>query len=422
MPLKNYALAIVLLAGTTAVKAAETVVTPGLGTLAAAVAAASNGDTLVLQEGGYDGDVSIGKSLNIRSEKPGVSARVYGDVTIDGTGIRVTLQGLSFAATVWLNQAAAIRLLENRWMGLGHLQAYLYKSSEGDGSLVVVGNRFAAGSSIVSINSDGAYIAGNELLNGQISASSSAWIVGNKVSISNYSSAAIDAGGMTKSRILANRARCYLGNGFCISATQTDNLIAGNLVEVGLEQSAPGNVAQRGIYAGGIGQSIVLNNLIRAFPLPDGFVRSGAGIHVESPSARVAGNIVLDWVSNSNTPIAVTSDSRDVSYNLCHNNSGNCPTGSGNLNADPLLVDLTDYSLNAGSPGIDAGPPDDGLADLNRTRNDLGIHGGPWAIDQYDRQRASDNIAPFVYPLFELGSNLSGSLLDIQALGVARMR
>ena len=94
--------------------AAEVSVLPGSGTLTTAIAAASNGDTLVLQDGGYYGAVTVNKSLTIRPVNRATNALVYGPVTIAGVGIEVTLQGLKFSGDVVLNQAAAIRLAGER--------------------------------------------------------------------------------------------------------------------------------------------------------------------------------------------------------------------------------------------------------------------------------------------------------------------
>lgn len=60
------------------------------------------------------------------------------------------------------------------------------------------------------------------------------------------------------------------------------------------------------------------------------------------------------------------------------------PVGrDGNLGADPLFVDLAggDWHLAGGSPGLDAGPTDDGYEDVDGTRNDLGVFGGPLNLD-----------------------------------------
>ena len=114
--------------------AAEVSVLPGSGTLTTAIAAASNGDTLVLQDGGYYGAVTVNKSLTIRPVNRATNALVDGPVTIEGAGIAVTLQGLKYSGDVNLRQAAAIRLLENEWVS-DDIEGANYRSSEGDGSL-----------------------------------------------------------------------------------------------------------------------------------------------------------------------------------------------------------------------------------------------------------------------------------------------
>ena len=52
----------------------------------------------------------------------------------------------------------------------------------------------------------------------------------------------------------------------------------------------------------------------------------------------------------------------------------------------------------------------------------MGVHGGPWSIGQYDAQRDPNSLAPFVYPLFKADSSIFDGNLEVQALGVARLR
>ncbi|MCH5376307.1 MAG: hypothetical protein JJ992_20240, partial [Planctomycetes bacterium] len=274
---------------------------------------------------------------------------------------------------------------------------------------------------IVNISIDGAYIAGNTLQDGLIEAESYAWIVGNEVHRGSYLPSIIARSSAAKALILANRARCdYSGSSSdgCIHSGAAFSLIAGNLVLV--NDTGDGTQSQYGIVATSSGSATIINNLVRG--LPSGATRAGAAIDASPASqARVAGNIITDWVSTS-APISFEADLDEVTHNLCFNGSFSCPLGDGNVDGNPLFTDLIDYRLSAGSAAIDAGPPDDGLADLDRTRNDMGIYGGPWSIGQYDAQRAPGDFAPFVYPLFEVGSNLTGGLLEVHALGVARLR
>lgn len=394
--------------------AAEIIVTPGSGTLATAIGNASNGDILILQDGGYYGSVTINRSLTIRPVNKATNALIGNAVTISGFAINVTLQGLKISAPVYLTQAASIHLLENEWLD-GGLYGTNYRSSDGDGTLVIVGNKFASGANILDIRIDGAYIAGNKLFGGFIDSESYVWIVGNEIVAANTAILSKGTG-----NILANRVRCNAASTIeCIEINGLSTLVAGNLIEV--NDTADGiTYIQNAIQAVGTGETVVLNNVIRS--ISQIMDRTGSAISITTPSARVSGNIIVNYASGSFQPIFVTSTLAEVTHNLCWNNSGSCPAGDGNLNVDPEFTDLVDYELSLTSPAIDAGPADFNLADLDRTRNDMGIHGGPWSIDQYDSQRDPNSFAPYSYPLLNVNSMLSGGLLEYTALGVARLR
>lgn len=67
-----------------------------------------------------------------------------------------------------------------------------------------------------------------------------------------------------------------------------------------------------------------------------------------------------------------------------HNNTGDpisfAPVpGTGEISADPLFVDTTDYYLGDGSPCRDTGHPGVEYLDPDATRNDMGAYGGPQA-------------------------------------------
>ena len=395
--------------------AAEITVASGDGTLAAAITGAASGDTLVLQDGGYSGAVVVDKSLTIRAQRRATDAVVSGGMTIQGEGIEVMVQGLIFLGTLTLNQAAAIRVVENVWLA-GTIDPNLYKTSEGDGSLLIVGNRIISGS-ISNIYSDGAYLAGNVLLAGQISSQRSAWIVGNEI---HSSGSAIFAGGTGEVvRIIGNRVFC--GNGAlnhyqCIRGQTAAGLIANNIIWVDGTRSA--TYDRTGIYMSS-GFPSVLNNVVVGSPP----VYQGAGMWILTPTGEVSGNIIVDFAQGpAISGYTSTSDFSDASYNLCFGDDTTCPAGNGNLNLDPQFVDLIDFRLSPTSPAINAGPPDYHLADVDRTRNDIGVYGGPWSIGQFDVQRDPDNFAPFVYPMFKAETAFSGGVLDMQAIGVARLR
>ena len=405
--------------------AAEIRVDPGDGTLAAAVAAAAHGDVLVLQDGTYSGSVIVDKSLTIRALNKAVSAVISGGyMTIEGAGISVTVQGLKFAASIIPREASDVRLLENLLVNVS-MALDEYRTSEGDGALLIIGNEITGIGTISTVRSDGAYIAGNILHAGYVATESSAWIVGNAF-LDHSGAAAIRADGAgAVARIIGNRVRCTSsGVTACVRSQVGYPLIANNVVEV--QSNSTSMPSQNGIYVGVVGEATILNNLVRGIPT-DSVRRHGPAVWVNSGGvSRIAGNIVVDWLSAPGSALttiyASESGRSEIINNLCFNNTDDCPEGNGNLDADPQFLDTLGYELIANSPGLDAGPVDFALADLDRSRNDIGVHGGPWRVAQYDIQRDWDYVGPYAYPLFRGGTWLKNGTLELQAIGVARLR
>ena len=62
------------------------------------------------------------------------------------------------------------------------------------------------------------------------------------------------------------------------------------------------------------------------------------------------------------------------------NSSGNELFGPGDFDADPMFIDPDNgvYTLQAGSPSINSGYPEDRYNDHDGTRNDRGTYGGPY--------------------------------------------
>jgi hypothetical protein len=67
-----------------------------------------------------------------------------------------------------------------------------------------------------------------------------------------------------------------------------------------------------------------------------------------------------------------------VTYNLSQTGEGGGVLLQNRLNADPAFVDTTDFVLGPTSPARNAGDPDPRFNDVDGTRNDMGIYGGPF--------------------------------------------
>jgi hypothetical protein len=389
-----------------------TTVTPGTGTLAQAVAEAESGDTLLLPDGSYLGDVTIDKSLTIRAFSRAAVAHVSGGAfIIGGAGIDVTLQGLTFDTVLDVDAAASVAVLENRFLANRDLSLGDYQSAQGDGALVVIGNHFETGGDIRDIRVDEAYIAGNRLIQGSITADAGAsiWIVGNDVAMESNNTVYLQ--GQGEARIIGNRvyASSNTGGPNAIATTHPIALISGNVVI--LERKDDTGYGLKGIIASG--NATVANNTVYSKNYNNNNRNA-----ITIGSGRVTGNIIYRF---NGTPIDSGTGLRH--HNLCVQTFAVCGAeADGNVGADPQFVDFEDFRLAEGSPAIDAGPEDAYFADIDRSRNDIGAHGGPWSIGHYDAQRDPDRVAPYVFPLFKANAGINDGEMHIRALGAARLR
>jgi hypothetical protein len=67
-----------------------------------------------------------------------------------------------------------------------------------------------------------------------------------------------------------------------------------------------------------------------------------------------------------------------VTYNLSQTGEIGGVLLQNRVNADPAFVNTTDFVLGPSSPARNAGDPDPRFNDIDGTRNDMGIYGGPF--------------------------------------------
>jgi parallel beta-helix repeat protein len=162
------------------------------------------------------------------------------------------------------------------------------------------------------------------------------------------------------------------GSGGGISITgESSPLIVNNLIrENSAIEDAGGGVCCRS--AGAVFYNNIFHNNTAI-----GFIGSAGGMFADS-ATTVKNCIFLDnkWILTDVGEFASQIEGRpDVTFS---NVQGGF-TGEGNIDGDPLVVNASqgDFHLSPGSPCIDAGDPDPEFNDLNGTRNDMGIYGGP---------------------------------------------
>jgi hypothetical protein len=432
--------ALALLMTTPFAQAVETVVTPGVGTLEAAIAAATDGDVLLLQTGTYSksgtacAHLVVDKSITIRAvskaANPIIESIASGGCSLGlqvAAGKSATIQGVQLDDGYFsCDNAASVRLLENV---LNVTNATTAVFNCGADELVMVGNTVVTvlgqPRSIGNVFVTDIYFAGNTIVNGYVDMrGANLWVVGNRIDYDNDGIALLDLDASSKASVIGNRLSTPAGKPFddqsgiwtAIRVTSGDSMIASNIITPVLTTlGTPPNVLA--ILKQTTGGSVqVLNNV---YYRTDALTGTTAAIAVNGPGL-VAGNIIVGHTSSNTSTI--DAPSAPITNNICFNNTTDCGTADGNLTADPQFVDTVDFELGPASPGIDAGPVEYQYADLDRTRNDIGAYGGPWELGQYDAQRNSSLIAPYVYPLFDTNSAVYDGKIHVRSLGVARLR
>jgi M6 family metalloprotease-like protein len=122
-------------------------------------------------------------------------------------------------------------------------------------------------------------------------------------------------------------------------------------------------------------QPLIINNTIANNDV------SGSVVFVFNSNPDIMNSIIL----NDGDLFQLINSTIDVTYSCLSSEVA----GSGNILADPLFSDPTagsgisfnalssDWTLQAGSPAIDAGNPDPAYYDPDGSRNDMGAYGGP---------------------------------------------
>ncbi|MSP55201.1 MAG: hypothetical protein EXR69_06295 [Myxococcales bacterium] len=106
-------------------------------------------------------------------------------------------------------------------------------------------------------------------------------------------------------------------------------------------------------------------------------------------SCAISGTLVVIDEDTADTAAGVMSEPFVVRNNIFwgvprSNCSGDEYVGlDGNLAVDPLFTDWAagDWHLAAGSPAVNAGPPESSHDDIDGTRNDIGVYGGHGSLD-----------------------------------------
>ncbi|NUQ82597.1 MAG: right-handed parallel beta-helix repeat-containing protein [Bacteroidetes bacterium] len=278
------------------------------------------------------------------------------------TGNRVGLDangnpGLTSAQNVFVgNDSIGV----DRFKGLSSADSIL-NNGNGDG----FGIRILEGGTVI-----GAVISGNQGNGVYINDPNVATIRANQISGNSGHGIFTNGGGDYAWKISNNLITNNGGNGLFLTYDQDFNRIC--LTEI-----------SNNVFYGNTGAGLLFDE-----------VYFGGGTVGHSGDILVNNNIIanntaggIDRVVNSD--VWAVNDV-NLLYNNVYNNAGGnylngFSAGYGSLAADPQFTNAAggDFSLNSGSPCINAGQPSTSFLDLDLTRNDLGLYGGSWSFAQY---------------------------------------
>lgn len=426
-------------------------VLPGFNTLQAAFDQTDHGDTVVLIDGVYTTSVNltIAKSITLRAQTPGIYPVVElanESLTVNSFALYSVIQGIHFRNTA--NSSALVMdsgkntLVGNLFNGVG---VQLNRTS------YFIGNDFTKrdGRGVLSSFGPLTYVAANRFTNmqsdqsGTVRMSSTAnYLVGNSFSCSGVASTASEE----CFQVNSGGAKAYVvGNLFTLAISQIttlDETLNAHFVRFldmrSTESTVASNIFTYAVSAGTLGRlksniplavsggtrHVIHNNVFYGqgdLPSVDG---EAIAIASSSVTTRVSNNVILNWQG----PAYDRRDNEAIVNrflnNICfgaNTDTSACIAEDDNQIVDPGFDNLTDFLLASGSAAIDTGEILQHLSDIDGSRGDIGIHGGPFGFSQFYDQRL-DGTKPYIFPLFDETKLLNIDELTVKAVSVARFK
>ena len=301
---------------------------------------ATNGDTIVIFNGFYSENLTVNKSIAIANAN-GQSFTYAGTLTITN-GAKAQFRGFNLTSgSIELRNASADF---TRSTIQGDVNATVATMADGTTPNRLSFTRCTLSATLTSSAAE-TFLADNTLKWVRVAGSGKMWMIGNLVDVG------------------------VVSGGNNVQVNDTSILYAFN----NIIQRAIGSYNQNnGIIVQGGARLEARNNLF--YNLGSG--SWSAGIYVEgSAGSFMSSNIFLGSLGRY---ILAPLSLNTATYNNSTASYGNGVVPQNTLAADPLVVDTTNFVLGAASPARNAGDPDPRFNDIDGTRNDLGIYGGPF--------------------------------------------
>jgi len=327
------------LAGTCSSSAATYTVFSGQ-SIQTKINSATNGDVIVIFNGFYSENLTVNKSIAIANAN-GQSFTYAGTLTITN-GAKAQFRGFNLTSgTVELRNASADF---TRCSIQGNVNATVATMADGTTPNRLSFTRCTLSATLTSSAAE-TFLADNKLSWVRVAGFGKMWMIGNLVDVG------------------------VVGGGNNVQVNDTSILYAFNNI---IQRAIGSNNQNNGIIVQGGARLEARNNLFYNL----GSWPWSAGVFLEgSAGSFVSSNIFLGPLGNY---VLAPLSLNVFSFNNSTAGYGNGIVPQNTLAADPLVVDTTNFVLQAGSPARDAGNPDPRYNDIDGTRNDMGIYGGPF--------------------------------------------
>jgi len=307
---------------------------------------ATNGDVIVIFNGFYSENLTVNKSIAIANAN-GQSFTYAGTLTITN-GAKAQFRGFNLTSgTVELRNASADF---TRCSIQGDVNATVATMADGTTPNRLSFTRCTLSGTLTSSAAE-TFLAENTLKWVRVAGSGKMWMIGNIIDVGLISSSQLmlvevqsDSQLFSLNNVFRrDNASSYYSYGIYVRLNA--KLQAQNNVFVDLISNYYNGVSSSGqIRLEGSAGSFIASNLFL-----------GNGLYLYGPLSL-------------NTAI----------YNNSTAGYGGGMVPQNTLAVNPLVVDTTNFVLQAGSPARDAGNPDPRYNDIDGTRNDIGIYGGPF--------------------------------------------
>ena len=308
---------------------------------------ATNGDTIVIFNGFYSENLTVNKSIAIANAN-GQSFTYAGTLTITN-GAKAQFRGFNLTSgSIELRNASADF---TRSTIQGDVNATVATMADGTTPNRLSFTRCTLSATLASSAAE-TFLADNKLSWVRVAGSGKMWMIGNLVDVGLVNGGEFVMAQGTSSLFVYNNVirRTHSGTLF------NDNI--GIRVYSGAKLEAHNNVIYQ--MANSYGSA---NGDSRSVDL-DGSAGSAITSNLFLSTGRwfVYGPLSMNTALYNNSTVTFS--------------GGIVPQNT--LVADPLVVDTTDFVLGAASPARNAGNPDPRFNDIDGTRNDMGIYGGPF--------------------------------------------